>query len=348
MRKISAVLSIIFVCVFALFAPASLEAADSGTIKFAHSESEIDILTTPYYVVTTVFKSVVETETNGRWKVQVFPNHQLGDVMDLMEQCARGTIQMTTAQNPAEIASVYPKAQLLEMPYAFSDLAVARRFLDGPWTRAMNEEMAQKANIRALTWMPSAFRSYANNVREVQTPADMKGLKIRVQTAPIHVETAKALGAIATPIPWGELYTAVQTKVVDGYDNAPYGLLLIKLEEITKFFTLDNHCINVMPIMINEEFYKSLSPADQRIINHAAREAATAFLGVIRATEARDLEFFTKEKGIKVTSLSQEQFGQFRDLAQPAIVEMLNKSIGESAVKEFLDAVAKNEQETYQ
>ena len=343
-----AVLSVLFTCVFALFATVPAEAADSGVIKFAHSESEIDILTTPYYVVTSVFKSVVETETNGRWKVQVFPNHQLGDVMDLMEQCARGTIQMTTAQNPAEIASVYPRAQLLEMPYAFSDLSVARKFLDGAWTKALNADMADKAGIRALVWMPSAFRSYANNVREVKTPEDMKGLKIRVQTAPIHVETAKALGAIATPIPWGELYTAVQTKVVDGYDNAPYGLLLIKLEEITKYFTLDNHCINVMPIMINEKFYQSLSPEDQRIVNHAAREAATAFLGVIRATEARDLEFFTKEKGIKVTSLTQEEFKQFRELAQPAIIEMLGKSLGEGAVGEFLDAVAKNEQEAYQ
>lgn len=346
-RFTSTILFTIFICIFVLFTLVKLEAADSGVIKFAHSESEIDILTTPYYVVTSVFKSVVETETNGRWKVQVFPNHQLGDVMDLMEQCARGTIQMTTAQNPAEIASVYPKAQLLEMPYVFSDLTVARRFLDGPWTRAMNAEMAEKANLRVLTWMPSAFRSYANNAREIQTPADMKGLKIRVQTAPIHVETARALGAIATPIPWGELYTAVQTKVVDGYDNAPYGLLLVKLEEITKYFTLDNHCINVMPILINETFYQSLSDADQRIINHAAHEAGIAFLGVIRATEARDLDFFTKKKGIKVTSLSQEQFKQFKELAQPAIIKMLSESLGETTVKEFLDAASKNEQETY-
>jgi tripartite ATP-independent transporter DctP family solute receptor len=325
----------------------SYSAVESGVIKFAHSEAEIDILTTPYYVITSVFKSIVETETNGRWTVQAFPNHQLGDVMELMEQCARGTIQMTTAQNPAEIASVYPKAQLLEMPYAFSDLVVARKFLEGSWTRNLNEEMAKTAGIRPLTWMPSAFRSYANNVKEVKIPDDMKGLKIRVQTAPIHVETAKALGAMPTPIPWGELYTAVQTKVVDGYDNAPYGLLLIKLEEITKFFTLDNHCINVMPIIINEKFYQSLTPTDKRIINHAAREASIAFLGLIRATEARDLNYFTSEKGIKVTSLGQDEFKQFRDLAQPAIVKMLGKTLGESEVKAFLDAVQATEKDAY-
>lgn len=334
----------LLICV--LYISSSEATVNSGVIKFAHSEAEIDILTTPYFVLTSVFKNVVETESNGRWKVKVFPNHQLGDVMDLMEQCARGTIQMTTAQNPAEIASVYPKAQLLEMPYAFGDLSIARKFLDSPWTHNINKEMAAKAGLRPLTWMPNAFRSYANNIREIKSPADMKGLKIRVQTAPIHVETVKALGATPTPVPWGDLYTAVQTRVVDGYDNAPYGILLIKLEEVTKYFTLDNHCINVMPILINEKFYQSLSPEDKKIVTHAAKEASTAFVGIIRATEARDLDYLAKKK-IKITSLTEAQFNEFRKLAQPQIIKMLSKSLGEKTVNEFLQAVKQNEKNAY-
>lgn len=319
-------------------------AASSGNLKLGHTESAIDIISSPYMALTDTFKSTVEAQTNARFKIQVYPNKQLGDLQDLLTQCQKGVIDMTVGQNVSVIASIYPEAAILELPYAFVNTDLARAFLNGPYGRNLSDNIAENTGVRPLAWLPSAMRCFANNVREIKSPEDMKGLKIRVMPAPMHVEMVKALGAQPTPIAWAELYTSLQTGVVDGHEQAPYQIPMANLDEVSKYFTLDNHVLNVTGIFINEKFYQSLSEEDKAVFRLAARNAQLAFLGIVQAKEPADFETM-RNKGMKITALTPEEQQKFKELAQPAVVKLFNSTLGEEVVSEFLEAIKEMELE---
>src|SRR5699024_5544576 len=130
--------------------------------------------------------------------------------------------------------------------YAFPNRSVAYKVLNyGEFGQELADEVAKKSGVRILAYTPSAYRNFSNNVRPVHTASDMKGLKIRVQQFPVYIALVEALGASATPIAWTELYTALQTGVVDGQENAPYTMLLTDLQEVQKYYTLDHHVLNI-------------------------------------------------------------------------------------------------------
>lgn len=319
-------------------------ALTTGTIKIAHTESAIDILQSPYLAFTNTFKNIIESQTNGRFKVNVFPNKQLGDLADLYAQCQRGVIEMTVSQNVSIIVPSFPEAGLLELPYAFSNTYVARILLDGPYGQALNDRIAKKTGARPLVWLPTALRCFANNVREIKSPADMKGMKIRVMPAPMHIEMVKALGAQPTPIAWAELYTALQTGVADGHEQAPYQIPMAKLDEVSKYLTVDNHVLNVTTMNINEKFFQSLTPEDQKIFLLAARQAQIAILGIVQAKEPADFEAM-KKKGMKIYVPTEKEMAQFKALAQPATMKMFIDTLGKEKVDNFLEAVKLAEEE---
>lgn len=314
-----------------------------GIIKIPHVGTETDVINSPYLALTSTFKSIVESRTNGRFKVESYPNKQLGGMQDTMEQCARGIVLATASQNSGTLATVFPDVQVLEIPYLFQTTEVGLKVLTGPYGAELNEKIAKKTGLRMLAWLPSSFRNFSNNIRPINTPDDMKGLRIRSMTVPIHMEMIKSLGAAPTPIAWTELYTALQTGVVDGQENAPYVLILGNLQEVQKYYTLDHHLLNIALFMMNEKFFQSLSPEDKWTIQFAAREAQLAFLGVIKATESMDLERLSKS--MEINTLSSENFSKFRNLAQPAVIEELKKEIDPQKIDELLKAIETAENE---
>ncbi len=311
----------------ALFASAPSQDARAETVvKFATVDCEGDLIKCPYYAYSEVFNQVLEHGTNGRYKLQVFPNSQLGDLGSLTEQTARGIIQMTAGQNAGQLAGYYPSIQIVEMPYTFPSLEVGRAVMQGKFGKELSDAVAKASGIRIISWLPSAFRSFSNSVRPIQTPADMKGLKIRVQPVPIHVAMVEALGASATPIAWGELYNALQTGVVDGEENAPYVILLGHLEEVQKYYTLDNHLLNMPLVFINEKFYQGLAPEDRAVFDQAAREASFAMLGIITAKETQDLKKIAAA-GIKIYTPTTAEFQQFVKATRGPVRKLLEKKV---------------------
>lgn len=301
-------------------------AAGPTIVKFATVDCEGDMIKCPYYAYTEVFNRVLEAGTNGRYKLQVFPNSQLGDLGSLTEQTARGIIQMTAGQNAGQLAGYYPSIQIVDMPYTFPSLEVGRAVMDGKFGHQLSDAVAKASGIRILSWLPSAFRSFSNNVRPIKSPADMKGLKIRVQPVPIHVKMVEALGASATPIAWGELYNALQTGVVDGEENAPYVVLLGHLEEVQKYYTLDKHLLNMPLVFINEKFYQGLKPADRAVFDRAARTASFAMLGIITAKETQDLKKIAKA-GVKIYTPTAAEFQQFVKATRGPVRKLLAKKV---------------------
>ena len=316
-------------------------ALEKGVIKFAHSQQETDLFETHYKALTGVFGNLVEQGTQGRFTVESYPNGQLGDLRSMLEQCQRGMIQVTAAQSIGLLASYYPAAQVFEIPYALKNPEIVKMVFNSSFGKDMVKDIAEKTGLRILALLPSGMRSFTNNVKEIRTPDDMKGLKIRVMQIPIHLKMVEALGASATPIAWEELYTSLQTGVADGQENAPNTMLMAKLEEVQKFYTLDQHTANNVIFAINEKFFQSLSPRDQKVIEYAARQASEAFLGIVTAKESRDLEYLATK--LKITPLSPEEIGLFKEKAQPPVVEYLKGEIDPKVVDAFLKAVEEAE-----
>lgn len=314
-------------------------------IKLGHPDSEIDIIKTPYMAFTEVFKSEVEGASGGRIGVQIFPNSQLGDLKSMMEQTARGDIQMVAGLNTGLLSAYYSDIQVIDLPYIFQTTEVARNVLNGKYGQELAAEVAQKSGIKIVSFIPTAFRNFSNNVREIKTPDDMKGLKIRTMQIPIHMAMVKALGANPTAIPFEELYQALQTGVADGQENAPYTMMMVKAQEVQKYYTLDKHTINLSVIAMNEKFYNSLTPEDQRMINQAVREATFAMLGIISAKGSGDLKELAKA-GMKIYTPTPEEFKMFKDRVQgPVLKEIEGKIVSKQAVDKLINAVKDAERE---
>lgn len=295
-------------------------------VKLAHSEGEGDLLDNPYWAFTEVFGRALEAESNGRYTLQVFPNKQLGDLESLVDQTARGVIQISAGVSAGLLSSYFPDIQILEMPYSFPNTEVGREVMSGPFGKELSDALAEQSGLRVLSYLPSAFRNFSNSIRPIKSPADMEGLKIRVQPIPVHLEIVKALGASATPIAWGELYNALQTGVVDGQENAPYTMLLANLHEVQKYYTLDRHLLNMPMVIINEEFYQSLSAEDQAIFRSAGRQASFALLGIIKAKESQDLRTIA-ESGVEIYQPTADEFRQFVEATQEPLRAVLSEKV---------------------
>lgn len=315
----------------AFAAMAALGAVSHGAqaqevVKFATVDCEGDLMDCPYYTYTEVFNQVLTAGTNGRYELQVFPNSQLGDLESLTEQTARGIIQITAGQNAGQLASYFPSVQIVEMPYMFSSLEVAREVMSGPFGDELADAVAEASGIRVMSWLPSAFRNFSNSVRPIKTPEDMKGLKIRVQPVPIHLKMVESLGASATPIAWGELYNALQTGVVDGQENAPYVVLLGNLQEVQSYYTLDGHLVNMPLVFINDDFYQGLDEADRAVFDEAGRAASFAMLGVIKAKETGDLKEIS-DAGIEIYKPTPEEYQMFVEATREPVRTVLEEKV---------------------
>jgi len=338
MRKYKISCCIIFTLILVIMSLIPAEANETVILSFGHSESESDdLIASPYTALTSTFKNIVEQQTQGRIKVETYPNFQTGSLESQIQMVSTGKQAMSTGMAAGNLSVFDPIFQLIEIPYLFPSTEVAREVLGGPFGDKMNERLIESANMRVLVWLPTAFRSFTNNVRPIRTPEDMKGLKIRVMNIPIHIKMVEALGASATPIAWDECYTALQMGVIDGHENAPYTILLQSIQEVQKYYTLDKHLVNAVPWIINEDIFQSFSPSDKDIIQRAAREAQFAFLGLIAAKESQDLKKLAEK--MEIYTPTSDELTQFREKVQPEVIEILKQDIDVDLINELLKTV---------
>jgi tripartite ATP-independent transporter DctP family solute receptor len=210
------------------------------------------------------FKGLVEGGSGGNVVVKVFPASQLGNERELIEGTKIGTIQMCFVSGA--IAGFYKEAQVLDIPYLFASGPVAWKVMDGPFGKDMAADILKQTGMRVLAYGETGFRNFTNSKLPIKSPADMKGLKIRVMETPVYVNMVKALGAAPTPIAWSEVYTALQQKVVDGQENPVATIVQAKLYEVQKYMILDGHSYGCDFFLINEKFYQSLPKESQELI----------------------------------------------------------------------------------
>ena len=300
-------------------------AANAQTIRFGHVDPE-DWTSSKKGAAAEVFKNIVEAETDIT--VDLFPAGSLGDENELVEQAQEGLTQVVMVSGA--MARVCRAAQVLDIPFMFPDETVAWEVLDGEFGDALAEHCLDESGLRTLAYGETGVRHFTNSEREVRTPEDMEGLRIRVQDVPLYVELVSALGAEPTPVPWTELPNALATGVVDGQEN-PVGVIYNNnLYEMQDYITLNGHVYAADFLAINDEFYQSLDETDRAVVDRAAKVAGTMGRAIQQFTSAEGLTAL-EEEGMQIYAPTADEIGMFRDLAQPAVIEWLEEELGDQA-----------------
>lgn len=309
-------------------------------LKLAHSNPEKDY--SHLHSPLAVFKAEVERRTGGEVTVTLYPNGTLGTQKAMLEQTIRGMIQGVSISEGG-IAPFFPEIAALSIPYLFREVNVAYEVLDGPLGDYLKDEMAAKTGLRPLAWGEDAgFRHFSSSKREIRTPADLKGMKIRTMPIPAHLEMVKALGGNPTPVSWSELYTALQTAVAEGQENPICNIRIARLYEVQKYLTLDGHLYSFISIFVNDKWLQSLPPQHRQAVIESGRIAAMLTRSLSRVNESLDLEFL-KENGMQVYAPTPEEKALFKEAAQAPVIKLLKESLDPALIDRVLEETAKAE-----
>ena len=287
------------------------------------------------------FKEYVEKASNGEIKVAVFPNNQLGNEREQLEGVQMGTIQMCSISS-GPLSTMDKGILVLDLPYLFSSKPGVYRFLDGPMGTKIREDFSKNSGTELLAFGENGFRHFTNRVRDLKSPDDLKGLKIRTMENPAHIEMMKSMGATPTPIPFGELYTALSQGVVDGQENPVSLTESSRLHEVQKYLTLDGHFYSPFVLVCNKPFFDKLSPEHREIVLEGAKAWSARQREFNDADEKRAIVSM-KESGVSITELTPEQLEAFRNATQKGVRPLIEKEVGADFLQQVIDAAAKAE-----
>lgn len=237
-------------------------------LRFSHSGTEAD----SQHLAAVHFAKRVKERTNGAIDVQVYANSVLGNDNAAISAVRGGTIQLQMSGNPY-FTGMVPKLNALDLPYLFSSAEQAYRVLDGSVGRALLDELGP-FQLKGLAFFEVGFRSLANSRRPVHAAADIKGLKIRTTPNPAHLKAFEMLGANPLPMPYAEVYPALETRAIDGHENPPQIMHASKMFEVQKYLSLTRHAYTAMPLVMNKARFDALSPEQQQILLDEALAAA--------------------------------------------------------------------------
>lgn len=248
---------------------------------------------------------LLKERTGGKYSIDVFHSGQLGEEKEVIEQVRFGVIDMLRV-SMGPFNNLVQETVVPSLPYVFRSVEHMHAALDGP---AGDEVLAgfEKHGLIALAFYDSGARSFYNSKHEIKGLADLKGLKLRVIQSDIFVDMVNALGANATPMPYGEVYSAIQTGVIDGAENNWPSYDSSKHSEVAKFYTLDQHLIVPEILAVSKIAWDKMSPEDQKIFRQAAKDSVAKQRELWAAAETKS-RAAVEAAGTKVTEVDKQPF----------------------------------------
>jgi len=235
-------------------------------------------------------------------EVKVFPASQLGQSREVIEAMRLGSGASGTTGGPAEYASFVKRIGVLGLPFVWKSYGHATAVLDGPVGKELNADM-EKAGFKVLSWAVSwGYRNVVTAKKEVKTAADLKGLKIRTIPTKVFVSAINAMGANATPMNFGEIYTSLQSGVLDGYEHTAATTISFKLNEVACCIAMTRHLMDPTVLVFSLAEWKKFSPAEQAVMQKGARAAAEMVRSMAPQREAESLAAVRKV-GMKVNDI---------------------------------------------
>jgi tripartite ATP-independent transporter DctP family solute receptor len=306
----------------AMLATVALPAAAQTVLR------STDIHPTDYPTVEAVrhISKLLEERTKGRIKINVFHSAQLGNEKDTIEQTRFGVIDINRI-NMAPFNNLIPATNVPALPFIFRSVEHMRKVMDGPIGDSILKEF-EKHDLVGLAFYDSGSRSFYNSKRPINTPADMKGMKIRVQQSDMFVALVSALGANATPMAFGEVYSALQTGVIDGAENNWPSYESTKHFEVSKFYSLTEHSLSPEVLVMSKRSFDKLSKEDQEIMKAAAKESVAKMRELWDAREKAS-EAKVKAGGAVINTVEKQPFVD-------AMKPVYDKFVTDAALKDLV------------
>jgi tripartite ATP-independent transporter DctP family solute receptor len=298
----------------ALAAMLALAGAQGQELKFATQNPKGHPLVTGMER----FAEIVAKKSGGRLKVALFPGGVLGSDQANVSALQGGTLDIVVL-NSGILASQVKEFGVYDFPFMFSTPAEADAVVDGPFGKMMHEKLLAKG-IVGLAYWELGFRQITNSRRPIRKVEDIAGLKLRVIPNAINVDWVKALGANPTPLPFPEVYAALDQKAIDGQENPITVINANKFYEVQKYLVLSNHQYNPQSLIFSKKVWDRLSPGDHKILAEAAVEAGKYQREVSRAAATSALDNLTKN-GMEMTVLSAGELDKFREAMKPVIAK---------------------------
>jgi tripartite ATP-independent transporter DctP family solute receptor len=307
--------------------------AQTRTIKFANQNAK----GTPIVMGMERFAELVEKKSGGKLKVQLFPGGVLGSDQLNVSALQGGTLEMA-AMNSGIFASLVKDFAVYDFPFLFATPQEADAVVDGPLGRNLHRKLEEKGLV-GLGYYELGFRQLTNSKRPIAKVEDIAGLKLRVIPNPINVDWVKALGANPTPLPFPELYAALEQGAVDGQENPVATIKGARLFEVQKYMTLTNHQYNPQSLIVSKKFWDSLGAPEKKAMQEAAAEAILYERTQSRAALQSSLEDL-KKGGMQVTELPAPELAKLRERMKPVIAKH-SAGAGEATVKAMMDELAR-------
>ena len=280
---------------------------------------------------------LLSQRSGGKIKVRVHGNGSLGGDAQ-MTSAVQGGVQELGILTSSPIASVVKEIGLLDLPFTFNTAKEVDTVLAGPVGSAIAAKMNDKGMV-VLGWMENGFRSVTNSKRPITRVEDLQGLKIRVLQNPVYIDSFNTLGANAVPMPFPEVYTALESKAVDGQENPLGTINTSKFNEVQKYLSITRHTYTPYVAVMSKKVWDQLTPDEQKLMRETAAEASAYQREVSRSSEARFLAEL-KQRGMQVNELSPSETARMREKLVP-VINKFAKELGGELGTEMLNEISK-------
>jgi TRAP-type transport system periplasmic protein len=279
-------------------------------IRFGH----LNNLDHPVSAGVKKFSELVAAKSGGKMQVKEFPSNQLGSEQQQTSALQGGVQEM---QSPAttSVVGIVKELGVIDFPFTVNNHPQAFALLDGPLGDALRAKLPEKGLV-ALAFWDLGFRNVTNSKRPITRVEDLEGLKLRVIPNPVFIDVFKAFGANPVPMPWPEVYTALENKTIDGHENAWTVIVSNKIYEVQKYVSGTNHVYGTNIILISKKFWDKLSPTEQKIIQDSAIEARDHQRRVSRAAADGAIKEL-QAHGMQVNLMSPAERARMAQIAKP-------------------------------
>jgi TRAP-type transport system periplasmic protein len=282
------------------------------------------------------FADLVAQKSGGKMQVKLFPGGVLGGDVQVLSAVQGGTVDMFS-MNSGILQGQVKEFAIVDFPFLFNDAKEADAVLDGPIGKTLADKLPEKGLVH-LAYFDLGFRNLTNSKRAVKTADDIGGLKVRVIQSPIYIDTFSALGANAVPMPFPEVYTALEQKTIDGQENPFTVIEANKFQEVQKFVAGTRHIYNPQTMAISKKTWDRLNKDEQDILVAAAKEAQTFQRKLSR--DAQDVALGNLKKTMEYTELPPAEVAKVRAKLKP-VIDKYSANVGPDFAKQVYTEIDK-------
>jgi tripartite ATP-independent transporter DctP family solute receptor len=306
---------------------------NAHTLRFAY----VNVKGHPQDLGAQKFAELVGQKSGGKITVKTFPGGTLGGDVQTLSSLQGGTIDLTV-MNSGILVSLNKEYAILDFPFLFNDAKEADAVVDGPIGKRLADKLPEKGLI-GLGYWELGFRQFNNSKRPINKVEDFQGLKIRVIQSPIYIDIFNTLGGNALPMPFPEVYTALEQKTIDAQENPLKNIESTKMYEVAKYVSLTRHVYNPQSLIISKKSWDKLSKDEQKIVQDAANEVRDFQRKASRDAEAETTAVLTKA-GAVINPVAPAEIARMRDKVKP-VIDKYTKEVGEQLVKDTYAEIEK-------